>query len=92
MILEDYSLDISRITTHIWANKKGLFQFKQWPLWVKPLAVKSRRCLDVIFLKITNGTNRTSSALRLLIPQWKPVSTIGNFIKLAHGFSLNTWF
>ena len=28
MILEDYSLEISRITTHIWANKKDLFQFK----------------------------------------------------------------
>ena len=47
--------------------------------------MKSRRCIDVFFryIYITNGTNCTSSALRLLIPEWKPVSNSGNVKKLA---------
>ena len=39
------------------------------------------RCF--FFRYITNGTNCTSSALRLLIPEWKPVSNSGNVTKLA---------
>ncbi len=49
--------------------------------------MKSRRCIDVISLKVPKRRKRhIISSISLLIPERKPVSNSGSFTKLAHCF------